>query len=152
MLAEIGDSTELRDWVACAVRPITEHLDALGHPSWYARFIAQVTADPALQASQGIPRRRPVDAAAAGRPEPVPARPVLILAGHPQAGLIAIGRRAHRDAVEPRSPARPGRGHRSAARRRSGSRAAGCGTAGTVLDMDSVPPATMTSDWPAMIC
>ncbi|MFI0781048.1 TetR/AcrR family transcriptional regulator [Streptomyces sp. NPDC021212] len=50
MLADIGDSTELRDWVACAVRPTTEHLAALGHPSWYARFIAQVTADPALQA------------------------------------------------------------------------------------------------------
>ncbi|MFI0821031.1 TetR/AcrR family transcriptional regulator [Streptomyces sp. NPDC021098] len=50
MLADIGDSTELRDWVACAVRPTTEHLADLGHPSWYARFIAQVTADPALQA------------------------------------------------------------------------------------------------------
>ncbi|MGW2326254.1 TetR/AcrR family transcriptional regulator [Streptomyces sp. NPDC001700] len=50
MLADIGDSTELRDWVACVVRPTTEHLAALGHPSWYARFIAQVTADPALQA------------------------------------------------------------------------------------------------------
>jgi AcrR family transcriptional regulator len=50
MVAEIGDSTNLRDWVACAVRPITEHLEALGHPSWYARFIAQVTADPALHA------------------------------------------------------------------------------------------------------
>jgi len=50
MLAEIGDSAELREWVACAVRPITEHLAALGRPSWYARFIAQVTADPALRA------------------------------------------------------------------------------------------------------
>jgi AcrR family transcriptional regulator len=50
MLAEIGGSTDLRDWVACAVRPITEHLEALGQPSWYARFIAQVTADPALLA------------------------------------------------------------------------------------------------------
>lgn len=50
LLAEIGDSTELRDWVACAVRPVTEHLEALGRPSWYARFITQVTADPALRA------------------------------------------------------------------------------------------------------
>jgi AcrR family transcriptional regulator len=49
MLAEIGDSTDLRDWVACAVRPVTEHVEALGTPSWYARFIAQVTADPALR-------------------------------------------------------------------------------------------------------
>jgi AcrR family transcriptional regulator len=50
MMADIGDSTELRDWVACAVRPVTEHVEALGVPSWYARFIAQVTADPALRA------------------------------------------------------------------------------------------------------
>ncbi|WP_461032675.1 TetR family transcriptional regulator [Streptomyces mayteni] len=50
MMAEIGDSTDLRDWVACAVRPVTGHLEALGTPSWYARFIAQVTADPALRA------------------------------------------------------------------------------------------------------
>jgi AcrR family transcriptional regulator len=49
MMAEIGDSTDLRDWVACAVRPVTEHLEALGTPSWYARFIAQVTGDPALR-------------------------------------------------------------------------------------------------------
>lgn len=51
MMAGIGDSTDLRDWVACAVRPMTEHLEALGRPSWYARFIAQVTADPALHAA-----------------------------------------------------------------------------------------------------
>lgn len=50
MIEAIGDSAELRDWVACAVRPVTEHLEALGTPSWYARFIAQVTADPALRA------------------------------------------------------------------------------------------------------
>lgn len=34
--------------MACAVRPVAEHLEALGTPSWYARFIAQVTSDPAL--------------------------------------------------------------------------------------------------------
>ena len=50
MMTDIGDSTDLRDWVACAVRPVTGHLEALGAPSWYARFIAQVTADPALRA------------------------------------------------------------------------------------------------------
>jgi AcrR family transcriptional regulator len=50
MMADIGDSTDLRDWVACAVRPVTEHVETLGTPSWYARFIAQVTADPALRA------------------------------------------------------------------------------------------------------
>jgi AcrR family transcriptional regulator len=49
MMVDIGDSTDLRDWVACAVRSVTEHVEALGTPSWYARFIAQVTADPALR-------------------------------------------------------------------------------------------------------
>ncbi|MCT9077468.1 TetR/AcrR family transcriptional regulator [Streptomyces fulvoviolaceus] len=50
MLDAIGDSSDLRDWVDCSVRPVTEHLEALGCPSWYARFIAQVSADPALYA------------------------------------------------------------------------------------------------------
>ncbi|MDW6057557.1 TetR family transcriptional regulator [Streptomyces sp. FXJ1.4098] len=50
MLEAIGGSVDLRDWVACAVRPVTEHVAALGTPSWYGRFIAQVTADPALRA------------------------------------------------------------------------------------------------------
>lgn len=48
LVAEVGNSTELRDWVACLVRPVTEHLEALGSPTWYARFSAQVIADPAL--------------------------------------------------------------------------------------------------------
>lgn len=42
-----ADSTELRDWVACLVLPLTDHLTALGNPTWYARFAAQVMADPA---------------------------------------------------------------------------------------------------------
>jgi len=42
-----GDSTELRDWVSCLVLPLTDHLTALGNPTWYARFAAQVMADPA---------------------------------------------------------------------------------------------------------
>lgn len=49
MLAEIGDSSEVRDWVACLIRPITEHLATLGNPSWYARFGAQVMTDPTLR-------------------------------------------------------------------------------------------------------
>jgi AcrR family transcriptional regulator len=49
MRETVGDSTDLRDWLACAVRPVTKHLEALGTPSWYARFIAQVTSDPALR-------------------------------------------------------------------------------------------------------
>jgi AcrR family transcriptional regulator len=46
MLADIGDSAELRDWVGTLVRPLTDHLTALGTPSWYARFAAQAMADP----------------------------------------------------------------------------------------------------------
>lgn len=46
MLADIGDPTELRDWVSALVRPLTDHLAALGTPSWYARFAAQAMADP----------------------------------------------------------------------------------------------------------
>ena len=47
MVAAAGDSTQLRDWVACLVCPLTEHLAELGNPSWYARFAAQAMADPA---------------------------------------------------------------------------------------------------------
>ena len=49
MLARIGDSTDLRDWVECQVYPITERLAALGSPTWFARFGAQVMTDPALR-------------------------------------------------------------------------------------------------------
>ncbi|MFI6789694.1 TetR/AcrR family transcriptional regulator [Nonomuraea sp. NPDC050383] len=49
MLAEMGDATEVRDWVACLVRPVTDHLAALGNPTWFARFGAQVMTDPALR-------------------------------------------------------------------------------------------------------
>jgi AcrR family transcriptional regulator len=46
MLADIQGSTELRDWVGTLVLPLTDHLQALGNPSWYARFAAQAMADP----------------------------------------------------------------------------------------------------------
>lgn len=46
MLSHIGDSADLRDWVACLVRPLTDHLEQLGTPSCYARFAAQAMADP----------------------------------------------------------------------------------------------------------
>jgi AcrR family transcriptional regulator len=49
MLAEVGAPGALRDWVACLVRPQTEHLAALGAPTWYARFSAQLMTDPALR-------------------------------------------------------------------------------------------------------
>jgi len=48
-LAQIGDSTDVRDWVDCLVRPVPEHLAELGSPTWYARFCAQVMTDPVLQ-------------------------------------------------------------------------------------------------------
>jgi len=54
MVAELLESgpkkdqaAEMRDWVACLVRPLTDHLAALGNPTWYARFAAQAMTDPA---------------------------------------------------------------------------------------------------------
>ncbi|MBK3642942.1 MULTISPECIES: TetR/AcrR family transcriptional regulator [Streptomyces] len=48
LLAGIGDSPDVRDWVDCLVRPIPQHLGALGGPTWYARFCAQIMTDPVL--------------------------------------------------------------------------------------------------------
>lgn len=50
MVAEIGGSDDLRDWVACLVRPSTQHLADLGSPTWFGRFGAQVMTDPLLRA------------------------------------------------------------------------------------------------------
>lgn len=50
MLAELfasGRDSEMRGWVACLVRPLTDHLEELGNPTWYARFAAQAMTDPA---------------------------------------------------------------------------------------------------------
>jgi AcrR family transcriptional regulator len=47
MVAKSIGSADLRDWVDCLVRPLTEHLAELGNPTWYARFAAQAMADPA---------------------------------------------------------------------------------------------------------
>ncbi|WP_416968738.1 TetR/AcrR family transcriptional regulator [Streptomyces sp. 4F14] len=49
LVAQAGEFTDLRTWAACTVRPVTGHLDSLGSPSWYARFMTQVTVDPALR-------------------------------------------------------------------------------------------------------
>ena len=69
----------LRNWVACLVRPLTDHLAALGNPTWYARFAAQVMTDPAYYniivkdaltsaiAGPGDRRHQPLSARAAGR-------------------------------------------------------------------------------------
>ncbi|MEV0618942.1 TetR family transcriptional regulator [Nonomuraea sp. NPDC050404] len=48
MVADVAGSADVRGWVACLVRPFTRHLEDQGVPSWYARFRAQVMADPAL--------------------------------------------------------------------------------------------------------
>ncbi|ABL03061.1 helix-turn-helix domain containing protein [Mycobacterium ulcerans] len=42
-----GAAATMRDWVACLVCPLTEHLAVLGNPTWYARFAAQAMTDPA---------------------------------------------------------------------------------------------------------
>lgn len=49
LLADTGESSDVRDWVACLVRPSAEHLAALGNPTWFARFGAQVMTDPAFR-------------------------------------------------------------------------------------------------------
>ena len=49
MISQVGDSAEVRDWLACQVCPITGRLAALGSPTWYARFGAQLLTDPELR-------------------------------------------------------------------------------------------------------
>lgn len=49
LVAASSGSAALRDRVACLVLPVTDHLAALGIPSWYARFSAAVTTDPPLR-------------------------------------------------------------------------------------------------------
>jgi AcrR family transcriptional regulator len=47
MVAQTDESTDLRGWVSCLVRPLTDYLAELGNPTWYARFAAQAMTDPA---------------------------------------------------------------------------------------------------------
>lgn len=49
MVNQIGDSAQLRDWVRCLVLPYTDTLAARRPPTWYARFNAQIMADPVLR-------------------------------------------------------------------------------------------------------
>lgn len=46
MVAEVGGSDAVRDWVACMVRPYAQHLADLSAPTWFGRFGAQVMTDP----------------------------------------------------------------------------------------------------------
>lgn len=49
MAALAPGSGSLADWLRCIVKPITDHLASLGKPTWYARFLACATTDPALR-------------------------------------------------------------------------------------------------------
>ena len=49
LLSRRTGEDELRDWVTCLVRPLTDHLATLDGPGWYARCAAQFTTDPALR-------------------------------------------------------------------------------------------------------
>ena len=49
MVGEVPTGAPVRAWVACLVRPATDHLGALPGPTWFARFGAQVMTDPALR-------------------------------------------------------------------------------------------------------
>jgi AcrR family transcriptional regulator len=46
LVDQVGPDPQLRDWVDCLVRPFAMHLTALGNPTWYARFSAQLMPDP----------------------------------------------------------------------------------------------------------
>lgn len=50
MMAALSKGGTLGDWLACSVKPITDHLESLGSPTWYARWLACCTTDPALRA------------------------------------------------------------------------------------------------------
>jgi AcrR family transcriptional regulator len=50
LTAAEGSAADVRDWIACLVRPFTRHLAGLGRSSWFARFAAQVMTDPTLRA------------------------------------------------------------------------------------------------------
>lgn len=47
-LADMGESTEVRDWIRCLVAPQLNYLDTLGAPTYFARFTSQVASDPAM--------------------------------------------------------------------------------------------------------
>ncbi|ALG14536.1 TetR/AcrR family transcriptional regulator [Kibdelosporangium phytohabitans] len=49
MVAGLGDAPDLRAWLACLIRPTTEHLAELGSPTWFARFHAQTMTEPSLR-------------------------------------------------------------------------------------------------------
>nr|WP_052960433.1 TetR family transcriptional regulator [Mycobacterium sp. EPa45] len=52
-LAELPLDPQLREWIGVLVYPLTDHLQTLGAASTYARFAAQVMADPAYREQVG---------------------------------------------------------------------------------------------------
>ncbi|MEI8409140.1 MULTISPECIES: TetR/AcrR family transcriptional regulator [unclassified Kribbella] len=52
LVAEVGATPDVRDWVTCLVRSATDHMGSLGTPSWLARFSAQLMNDPSLRKIQ----------------------------------------------------------------------------------------------------
>lgn len=48
LLTELEPPIDLRSWLAIVVRPITDHIESLGTPTYYARFIAQATSNPSI--------------------------------------------------------------------------------------------------------
>ncbi|CAL9336507.1 hypothetical protein SUDANB67_00207 [Nocardiopsis dassonvillei] len=51
MVLRFDGSDRVRDWIACMVEPLAQHLADLGTPSWYGRFSAQAVSDPAYRAT-----------------------------------------------------------------------------------------------------
>jgi AcrR family transcriptional regulator len=49
MVAEASGSTDVRDWIACLVRPVADHLATVGSPTWFARFGAQIATEPSFR-------------------------------------------------------------------------------------------------------
>lgn len=44
---EVGQNPQVRDWIRCLVCPEIEYLGKLGAPTYFARFFANVSSDPA---------------------------------------------------------------------------------------------------------
>jgi AcrR family transcriptional regulator len=49
MIARQSEDASLRDWIECLIRPMNQHLASLPQPSTFARFSAQVDAEPDLR-------------------------------------------------------------------------------------------------------
>lgn len=77
LINDISNPSDLREWVTVAVRSITVHIQRLGPTSWYARFAAQIAADPAFYEinTDKMLQQVPLFAGPAQRHAALPARP-----------------------------------------------------------------------------